>query len=158
MFPFIVLLFNNFDIYHLTRKFVFRESNILMKKLLLITFGIFVSLQLIAQTKSITGKVVDSTGEKGLDKATVKLVEKATPKDTLRTITNAKGEFSFEKIPGSGYFIIVSYSGYKPMIKEFFKPSEGVASIDLGDLILVNDYKDLKEIVIESPAITIKVC
>ena len=127
-----------------------------MKKLLLITFGIFVSLQLIAQTKSITGKVVDSTGEKGLDKATVKLVEKATPKDTLRTITNAKGEFSFEKIPGSGYFIIVSYSGYKPMIKEFFKPSEGVASIDLGDLILVNDYKDLKEIVIESPAITIK--
>lgn len=127
-----------------------------MKKLLLITFGIFVSLQLIAQTKSITGKVVDSTGEKGLDKATVKLVEKATPKDTLRTITNAKGEFTFDKIPGSGYFIIVSYSGYKPMIKEFFKPSEGVASIDLGDLILVNDYKDLKEIVIESPAITIK--
>jgi len=127
-----------------------------MKKLLLITFGIIVSLQLFAQTKSVTGRVTDSLGEKGLHKATIKLVEKATAKDTLRTLTNEKGEFSFEKIPSSGYSIIVSYSGYKPMVKEFFKPSEGVASIDLGDLILANDYKDLKEIIIESPAIVIK--
>lgn len=119
-------------------------------------FGIIVSFQLMAQSKGISGKVTDSTGNKGLDKATVILVEKANPKDTLRTITNAKGEFSFEKIPGSSYYIIVSYSGYKPMIKEFFKPSAGVVTIDLGDLVLVNAYIDLKEIIVESPAITIK--
>lgn len=127
-----------------------------MKKILLITLGFFASFQVLAQTKSITGRVTDSSGEKGLDKATVKLVEKAAPKDTLKTLTNAKGEFGFEKIPGSGYYIIISYMGYKPMSKEFFKPSAGVANIDLGDLILANDYKDLAEIVIEAPAVTMK--
>ncbi|MEQ1799347.1 MAG: outer membrane beta-barrel protein [Lacibacter sp.] len=127
-----------------------------MKKILLITLGFFASFQLLAQTKNITGRVTDSSGEKGLDKATVKLVEKAAPKDTIRTLTNAKGEFGFEKIPGSGYYIIISYMGYKPMTKEFFKPSEGVANIDLGDLVLANDYKDLAEIVIEAPAVTMK--
>lgn len=127
-----------------------------MKKLLLIPFALFISLQLFAQSKGVTGKVTDSTGEKGLEKASVKLVEKAIPKDTISTTTNAKGEFAFDQIPTSGYFIIVSFSGYKPMIKEYFKPSPGVAFIDLGDLILAADYKSLKEIVIESPAITIK--
>jgi hypothetical protein len=127
-----------------------------MKKLLLVVLIITASLPSFAQTKGITGKVTDSTGAKGLDKATVKLVEKASPADTLRTSTNAKGEFSFDKIPGSAYSIVISYSGYKPMVKEFFKPSEGVSNIDLGELILVNSYLDLKEIVIEAPAVTMK--
>ena len=127
-----------------------------MKKLLLIPISFFISFQLLAQSKGVTGKVTDSTGEKGLEKALVKLVEKATVKDTISTITNAKGEFAFDQIPSSAYYIIVSFSGYKPMIKEYFKPSAGVAFIDLGDLILAADYKSLKEIVIESPAITIK--
>jgi hypothetical protein len=109
-----------------------------------------------AQTKGISGRVTDSTGDKGLDKATVKLIQKASPKDTLRTTTNAKGEFTFEQIPSSAYNIIITYSGFKPMTKEFFKPSEGVSFIDLGDLVLSTDYKSLSEIVIESPAITIK--
>lgn len=127
-----------------------------MKKLLLILLVISSSISLKAQTAGITGKVTDSTGSKGLDKATVKLVEKAFPYDTSRTSTNAKGEFSFGKIPTSAYSIVVSYTGYKPMIKEFFKPSAGVSNIDLGELVLVNSYLDLKEIVIEAPAVTMK--
>jgi Outer membrane protein beta-barrel family/Carboxypeptidase regulatory-like domain len=126
-----------------------------MKKLLLITLIIIASVSAIAQT-GITGKVTDSTGAKGLEKATVKLVEKDLPSDTLRTTTNAKGEFSFAKIPGSSYAVIISYLGYKPMVKEFFKPSAGVSNIDLGELILTNSYLDLKEIIIEAPAVTMK--
>jgi Outer membrane protein beta-barrel family/Carboxypeptidase regulatory-like domain len=126
-----------------------------MKKLLLITLLIIVSVSATAQT-GITGKVTDSTGAKGLEKATVKLVEKDLPNDTLRTTTNAKGEFSFAKIPGSSYAVIISYLGYKPMVKEFFKPSAGVSNIDLGELILTNSYLDLKEIIIEAPAVTMK--
>lgn len=127
-----------------------------MKHLLLIVLIIIATLPALAQTNGISGKVTDSTGSKGLDKATVKLVEKATPSDTLRTSTNEKGEFSFAKIPSSAYSIVISYSGYKPMVKEFFKPSEGVSNIDLGELILVNSYLDLQEIVIEAPAVTMK--
>lgn len=127
-----------------------------MKKLLLIILVISASVSTKAQTAGIAGRVTDSTGSKGLDKATVKLVEKSFPYDTSRTATNAKGEFSFTKIPTSAYYIVISYTGYKPMIKEFFKPSAGVSNIDLGELVLVNSYLDLKEIVIEAPAITMK--
>lgn len=140
----------------MTKKFVFRISNKFMKHLLLIVLIITATLPALAQTNGISGKVTDSTGSKGLDKATVKLVEKATPSDTLRTSTNEKGEFSFAKIPSSAYSIVISYSGYKPMVKEFFKPSAGVSNIDLGELILVNSYLDLQEIVIEAPAVTMK--
>ncbi|HLO38986.1 MAG TPA: carboxypeptidase regulatory-like domain-containing protein, partial [Lacibacter sp.] len=90
-----------------------------MKKLLLILLVITTSVSVKAQTAGITGKVTDSTGSKGLDKATVKLVEKGAPTDTLRTSTNSKGEFSFAKIPTSAYSIVISYTGYKPMVKEF---------------------------------------
>jgi hypothetical protein len=127
-----------------------------MKKLLLILLVIATSVSVKAQTAGITGKVTDSTGSKGLDKATVKLVEKGAPTDTLRTSTNSKGEFSFAKIPTSAYSIVISYTGYKPMVKEFFKPSAGVSNIDLGELVLVNSYLDLQEIVIEAPAVTMK--
>ncbi|MFT3846864.1 MAG: TonB-dependent receptor [Lacibacter sp.] len=127
-----------------------------MKKFLLIALGFFVSLQLMAQSKGITGRVADSTGEKGLEKATVKLVEKDSPKDTVTTMTNDKGEFSFEKIPASAYSIIISYAGFKPMTKNFFKPSAGVSNIDLGDLVLLADFKELSEVIIEAPAITMK--
>jgi uncharacterized membrane protein YgcG len=109
-----------------------------------------------AQPKGVSGRVTDSTGEKGMDKATVKLVERAVPKDTIRTTTNGNGEFEFQKIPTSNYFIIITYSGYKAMIKEFAKPSSGVAFIDLGDLVLSADYKSLGEIIIEVPAVVIK--
>ena len=121
-----------------------------------LSFCLFFSLSAVAQNKGVTGRVTDSTGEKGLDNATVKLVEKDLPKDTLRTFTSAKGEFVFDKIPSSAYLIIVTYSGFKPIVKEFYKPSEGVAFIDVGDLVLSTDYKTLSEIVIEAPAITIK--
>ena len=127
-----------------------------MKHLLLIVLIINATLPALAQTTGISGKVTDSTGSRGLEKATVKLVEKATPADTLRTSTNEKGEFVFAKIPSSAYSIVISYSGYKPMVKEFFKPSEGVSNIDLGELILTNSYLDLQEIVIEAPAVTMK--
>ncbi len=140
----------------MTKIFVFRISNMFMKKLLLLLLIISTSVSVKAQTAGITGKVTDSTGSKGLDKATVKLVEKNFPYDTSRTSTNAKGEFSFAKIPTSTYSIVISYTGYKPMIKEFFKPSAGVSNIDLGELVLVNSYLDLKEIVIEAPAVTMK--
>lgn len=140
----------------MTKIFVFRISNTFMKKLLLLVITITASVSVKAQTTGITGKVTDSTGSKGLDKATVKLVEKSFPNDTSRTSTNAKGEFSFAKIPSSAYSIVISYTGYKPMIKEFFKPSAGVSNIDLGELVLVNSYLDLKEIIVEAPAVTMK--
>lgn len=105
---------------------------------------------------TITGKILDSTGLKPIEKATISLVEKKNLNDTLRTFSNAKGEFSFNRIPTSGYKIIVSVVGYKPLIKDFFSPSPGVTQIDLGELILLAGYKEMEEIVIEAPAIQMK--
>lgn len=125
------------------------------KKLSALLFLFFPTL-LLAQTSGVSGRVTDSSGQRGLEQATVKLVEKATPADTLRTITNAKGEFSFNRIPASRYTLIVSYSGYRPLSKEYFQPSAGVTSIDIGELVLSNTYKMLEEIVVEAPAVVTK--
>ncbi|MFZ9719204.1 MAG: hypothetical protein ACO3BD_07595, partial [Chitinophagaceae bacterium] len=62
----------------------------------------------------------------------------------------------FGRIPVSGYKIIVSAIGYKPFTKDFFSPSPGVNQIDLGELVLLEGYKELGEIVIEAPAIQMK--
>ncbi|HMO31999.1 MAG TPA: TonB-dependent receptor [Lacibacter sp.] len=127
-----------------------------MKKSFLLLVAVLSVLFTYAQPAGLSGKVTDSTGEKGMTGATVKLVEKATPADTLRTITNSKGEFSFSRIPASGYQLIVSYAGYNPLVKEYFRPSPGVTSIDIGELVLSNAFKLLTEIVVEAPAVSIK--
>lgn len=127
-----------------------------MTKLYTTLLLLIISAAAYAQPKGITGRVTDSTGEKGLDKATVKLIERASPKDTIRTTTNSSGEFEIQKVPVSNYFLIITYTGYQPMVKEFAKPSAGVAFIDLGDLVLKADYKSLGEIIIEAPAVVIK--
>ena len=70
----------------------------MLKLIYTATFFLLFSATAFAQPKGVTGRVTDSTGEKGLDKATVKLIERANPKDTLRTSTNNSGEFQFQSV------------------------------------------------------------
>ena len=128
----------------------------MLKLIYTATLFLLFSATAFAQPKGVSGRITDSTGDKGLDKATVKLIERSNLKDTVRTSTNSNGEFEFNKVPASDYYIVVTYSGYKQMVKQFSKPREGVSFIDLGDLVLSADYKSLGEIVIEAPAVVIK--
>ena len=109
-----------------------------------------------AQQNGISGKVTDSTGEKGLSGAKVRLIEKKTNPDTLTATTDSKGVFVFQVIPSAAYKLVINYTGYREFSKEYFRPSPGVTEIDLGEIILSGSYVMLEEVVIEAPPITIK--
>ena len=109
-----------------------------------------------AQISGISGRVTDSSGVVGLANATVRMVEKNTEGDTVSVITNENGDFFIKKVPQSSYILIISYTGYKPYQKKCFQPSKGVSWIDLGEIALSGQYKLLKEVVVEAPAITVK--
>ena len=110
----------------------------------------------LAQDNGIAGRVTDSSGEKGLNGAKVRLVNKSQVPDTLTTATDQKGQFFFKGIPTSPYRIIINYTGYKEYVKDYFRPSAGVSEIDLGDIVLSGSFMLLEEVVIEAPPILIK--
>jgi hypothetical protein len=110
----------------------------------------------VAQNPGISGRVTDSTAERGVSGARVLLIEKQVPADTMQAVTNEKGLFFFSRIPSNTYTISVTYTGYAELRRDFFKPSAGVSQIDLGDFVLSATFKLLEEVIIEAPPITVK--
>jgi hypothetical protein len=75
--------------------------------------------------------------------------------DTLYAITNADGEFRFEKIPSANFTVKVSAIAYKPG-RKFRRLYGSEKIIDLGTISLVNTAIILDEIVIHSLPVTVK--
>jgi len=74
---------------------------------LLITF----SFNALAQSQfKISGKVIDSL-KKPIEGVSIRLI---TDKDTLRSNSDAKGNFAFEKVRHNKFLIAISALGYKP--------------------------------------------
>jgi hypothetical protein len=123
-----------------------------MRNIVLLFIISFFSLNLSAQVK---GLVVDSAGNKPLDRAVVGLVTEANKADTAYTLTNEKGEFIFETIPSSNFTIIATNVAYRPG-RKFRRLYGNEKMIDMGVITLVNTSKILDEIVIQSLPITLK--
>lgn len=120
--------------------------------ILLFTISFFTLQNLSAQVKGI---VVDSASNKPVERAVVGLVIKSNIADTSYTITNEKGEFSFEIVPSSNFSVIITNVGYKPVAK-FIPVNTAEKTINLGNITLANMSKVLNEIVIQSSPITVK--
>ena len=119
--------------------------------------SLFIILFLILQnvTAQVKGVIVDSAGNKPLDKAIIGLVIKAKLTDTIYTHAREKGEFSFETVPSSDFSIIVTHAGYHPVAK-LIRIDTTVKTIDLGMIPLVNMAKVMEEVVIQNAPVTIK--
>ena len=136
---------------------LYHSTYIIFKnRFFLVSLLVFFAFDTLAQISGITGKVTDSSGSMGLANATVRMVQKSFPSDTISVITNEKGNFSISKIPQSAYTLYISYSGYKLFQKRFFSPSPGVTWVDLGEIGLAGQYKMLDEVVVEAPPIVMK--
>ena len=121
-------------------------------KVLLVIIFFLILQNLSAQVKGI---VVDSAGNKPLENAVVGLFLESNKSDTAYTMTNGKGEFTFQTTPSSNFSIIATSVGYKGRGK--FRRIYGTEkTIDLGTIVLVNQSIILDEIVIKSPPISIK--
>ncbi len=123
-----------------------------MRKLSLLIASIFIFAAAEAQVK---GTVIDSATKKPVDKAAVGLVIKSNPTDTTYTLTNEKGEFSFDIVPSSNFSVIFNTMGYRPVAK-FFPISKPEKTITVGTVVLATSSKMLGEVVVQTAPIVIK--
>lgn len=109
------------------------------------------------------GKVIDGSNNKAVEAASVQLSQKKMDtaskqmKDVIiaASLTNKKGEFSFEKLPVMGHFTLtITAIGYSPIIEQpkfEFKPGGDMMSAldkDLGNFKMEPDAKQLQGVVV----------
>ncbi|MEP6675291.1 MAG: outer membrane beta-barrel protein [Ferruginibacter sp.] len=123
-----------------------------MRKLLLFTLITFYAVTSLAQVK---GTVIDSTAKKPIDKAVIGLVIKSNIADTIYTVSNEKGEFSFALVPASNFSVIFNTMGYAPIAK-FIPVSKAEKTISLGTVVLAARSKLLSEVLVTAAPIVIK--
>ena len=121
-------------------------------KLFLLSFSfLFLVTAASAQDRIVKGQAKD-TSSTPIYKATVQLFY-PSGSDTLKTITNNVGSFSFQGVKAGPFVIKISNSGFLPFQKKFDN-SEMI--IDAGDIRLTPSYTYMEEIVISSPPIIMK--
>ena len=123
-------------------------------KLFFTLFTITLTLQAVAQqTISVTGNIKTAEG-KSLSNATVSLYYNNI-KDTLKTVTNEKGNYVFNKVPAKNVTISVSYIGYKRFIENYDFSNTKSDVVNNEVIMTAGDYT-LETVTIESSKIQIK--
>lgn len=98
------------------------------------------------QKIKITGKVVEKLSQQPLEYATITLVNPKYPKAITGGITNPKGEFDVEIIPGT-YDIKIEYISFKSII---IKDRKLLEKNNLGQIALEEDSTQLNEVLIRA--------
>ena len=111
----------------------------LMRPLLFIVY-LFLSLQGFGQT--ITGKIIDKTGNIPYANVTI---SNAQNKIITGTTTDENGLFAIKVIAGN-YIITVSYLGYKDWVKK----TSILKDTNLGTILIHEDAESLNEVVVTS--------
>jgi len=121
-----------------------------MKSLILFVFVSLSSLCLFAQTNTIKGTLVDTTGQ-ALNSATVSILQKRDSSLVNYTISDSRGAFEIKDLSFGEYLIFVSYTGYE-VYKASFSISANKRFSGFGLIILWPEYKTLSGVTVtESP-------
>lgn len=101
----------------------------------------------------ITGKVVEKTSQQPLEYATITFTNPRFSKGMTDGITNAKGEFDIDVIPGT-YDIKIEFISFKPTIIKQRKLEENT---NLGQINLDEDATQLNEVTVRSEKTTVEI-
>jgi outer membrane receptor protein involved in Fe transport len=101
----------------------------------------------------ITGNVIEKVSKQPLEYATITFLYPNNPKPVAGGITNAKGEFNIDVIPGV-YDIKIEFISFK--LNEF-KQKSLQASTNLGQIALEEDANQLNEVIIRSEKTTVEI-
>ncbi|MEO8795461.1 MAG: carboxypeptidase-like regulatory domain-containing protein, partial [Daejeonella sp.] len=124
-----------------------------MKKLLPLILLAFFQFTVSAQTtRQVKGLVADSTGIK-LSAVGIRLT---SPTDTLTTITNSEGLFTFKNVKSSVFTIAATSVGFQSSVKKYLFKDDNTP-ITLPVIILNYENQLLNEVTVSgTPAVTIK--
>ena len=108
--------------------------------------------------KRIFGKLVDAKTNKAVEAASVELfsikkdsVGKVKVELVAAMLTKSNGDFSFESLKADSFRLLITSSGYQPVIKNIgIKNAEEpvFSETDLGNITMVKDVKELSNVTI----------
>lgn len=103
-----------------------------------------------AQTGSLSGKVVDSNTKAALDFASIALVNSSDGQTAKVSQTNLEGNFNISDIALGAYRLKVSFVGYQPFSSDIITISAEALQVNLGQINLIqNKANVLKEVAIQ---------
>lgn len=101
----------------------------------------------------ITGKVIEKVSKQTLEYATVTFTNPSSTKVIAGGITNPKGEFDIDIVPGI-YDIKIEFISFKPII---IKDRNLQVSTNLGPIALEEDATQLNEVVVRSEKSSVEI-
>lgn len=128
-------------------------------KFTLIILMILISINNYSQLKpqiakiKITGKVIDKVSKQALEYATITFTNEVSTKAIAGGITNPKGEFDIDIVPGI-YNIKIEFISFKPIIIKARTLNE---KTNLGSIPLEEDSTQLNEVVIRAEKSSVEI-
>ena len=101
----------------------------------------------------ITGKVIEKVSKQQLEYATITFTNAVSPKPIAGGITNPKGDFDIDIIPGV-YDIKIEFISFKPII---IKNRNLTESANLGQIALEEDATQLNEVVVRAETSSVEI-
>lgn len=106
-------------------------------------------------TAKITGYVIDSTGSKAVEFASVALYDPKTNKALDGAVADEKGKFTLNKLVAGNYQLLVSFVGYRNKTVDNITLTDG-QSLDVGVIKLGANVKTLAEVTVTGQAALIE--
>ena len=123
------------------------------RALLLLTILFFTKSVLFGQVTDgqIKGKLIDTSSKQILSDATISVIDTKDSSLITYTLSDKSGAFEIKNIDTGKFRLLISLQGYEAFKKEFSITSEKL-SVDMGELILIKEYKTLQEVVVTDVA------
>lgn len=115
------------------------------RAIVLLLCTILVNILCAQSTSNIKGNIHDGENNAVLAFASIGLYRCADSSLVQVTISNDQGEFMFNALPVSDYYLTVHYMGYKPLNASVHKDTNGHYSV--GDIYLEPETEYLEEVV-----------
>ncbi len=127
-----------------------------MKQLYFFLSCLFVTTISFAQTSgAIKGKLIDSVGKQSLKDASITVLESKDSTLEVFGLAKTDGTFELKNISFGKMLVQITFQGFKPVNKTITLSKEN-AVVDLGDVNMLVQSKDLQEVIVQTSPIVIK--
>src|SRR5690554_858530 len=127
-----------------------------MNKVLVLVTCLLMSVTLVAQNISVTGRLVSAEDNKPLPYATIAVAEESDPGNSFRKLaTNENGKFSTDLEKGK-YILVFNFVGMDE-VEETLDLTSVNRKYDLGDIIMTESSTELEEINVTAQRPLVKV-
>ncbi|MDI9365223.1 MAG: outer membrane beta-barrel protein [Flavobacterium sp.] len=127
-----------------------------MKQLYFFLWCLLITTISLAQTSgTIKGKLIDSVGKQSLKDASITVLDSKDSTLEVFGLAKTDGTFELKNIALGKMIVQITFQGYKPVNKIVTLSKEN-AVVDLGEVAMSIQAKDLQEVIVQTSPITIR--